>query len=74
MVTGGYPKEDDYPDAKVSFDRNETNGVWSREQKSGISGSISGEQEMGNREQRPKVTGQRTGIRGQGALSGEQGV
>ena len=42
--------------------------------KAGISGSISGEQEMGNREQRPKVTGQRTGIRGQGALSGEQGV
>ena len=36
MVTGGYPKEDDYPDTKVSFDRKETNGVWSREQKAGI--------------------------------------
>lgn len=46
-------------------------GAGSRKQESG---SISGEQQMGSREQRPKVTGQRTGIRGQGALSGEQGV
>ena len=46
-------------------------GAGSRKQESG---SISGEQQMGSREQRPKVTGQKTGIRGQGAVSGEQGV
>ena len=46
-------------------------GAGSRKQESG---SISVEQEMGSREQRPTVTGQRTGIRGQGAVSGEQGV
>ena len=27
MVTGGYPKEDDYPDTKVSFDRKGRNGA-----------------------------------------------